>query len=117
MDLNSANQAHSEWKVKLRLAINKQEQLDVATVSADNCCAFGKWLHGEAKSKYKSLPAYRDCVGKHATFHKEAGAVARLINAKDYAKASAALDGGTPYASASSAVGAAILGLKKVVPA
>jgi methyl-accepting chemotaxis protein len=117
MDLNTAHQAHSDWKIKLRLAITKKEQLDADTISKDNCCAFGKWLHGEAASAYGRLPGYKDCLGKHAAFHKEAGAVARTINTGQYAKAEAMLGAGTPYAMASKAVGSAILGLKKAVPA
>ena len=30
MDLNQAGQTHSEWKIKLRMAIAKQEALDAA---------------------------------------------------------------------------------------
>ena len=117
MDLDLAGQAHAQWKVKLRTAITKQETLNVATVGADNCCPLGQWLHGEAKSRYNALPAYRDCVGKHAAFHREAGSVARAINDRDYDRAGKMLDAGTPYAAASSAVGSAILGLKKAVGA
>lgn len=117
MDLDKAGQAHAEWKVKLRTAIVRKEQLDLATVSADNCCALGKWLHGEARQAYGSNPAYRECVTKHAAFHRAAGDVARAINAGQYEQATRMLDGGTPYASASSAVGSAILGLKKAVVA
>lgn len=113
MDLNQAGTAHAEWKVKLRMAIAKKEQLDAATIGTDNACALGKWLHGAAKSQYGTLRSYADCVARHAAFHREAGAVARSINARDYAKAEAMLGGGTPYAAASSAVGSAILGLKK----
>ena len=113
MDLNQASQAHSEWKVKLRMAITKAEQVDAAAITADNQCALGKWLHGEAKSQYGRLRSHGDCLARHAAFHKEAGAVARAINAKDYAKAEGMLGAGTPYASATSAVGSAILGLKK----
>ncbi|WP_088278467.1 CZB domain-containing protein [Ideonella sp. A 288] len=113
MDLSQATQAHSEWKVKLRMAITKKESLDANTISADNCCNLGKWLHGEAKGKYASLRSYSECVQRHAAFHREAGAVARVINSGDFAKATQMLDGGTAYSAASSSVGAAILGLKK----
>ena len=113
MDLNQASAAHAEWKVKLRMAITKQEQLDAGAITLDNACMLGKWLHGPAKAQYSGLRSYGDCVAKHAAFHREAGAVARCINAKDYAKAEAMLAGGTAYAAASSAVGSAILGLKK----
>lgn len=115
MDLNSASQAHAEWKVKLRMAIAKKESLDAATISKDNCCALGKWLHGEAKGQFGKFPAYLDCVSKHAEFHREAGKVASAINAADFDRASKMLDAGTPYAHATSAVSSAILGLKKAV--
>ena len=113
MDLSQASQAHSDWKIKLRLAITKQEQLDVITIKADNCCALGKWLHGEARTKYAGLKSYADCTQRHAAFHQEAGSVAEAINRRDYVKAGQMLDAGTRYAAASSAVGSAILGLKK----
>lgn len=117
MDFDSAGQAHAQWKVKLRMAITKQEMLDATTIAKDNCCPLGQWLHGDAKSIYGTNPAYRDCVGKHAAFHREAGAVAQAINARDYSRATKMLDAGTPYAAASSAVGSAILGLKKAAAA
>jgi hypothetical protein len=53
----------------------------------------------------------------HAGFQREAAAVARMINATQYAQAGQALEAGTPYVAASSAVGASILGLKKAVSA
>ncbi len=115
MDLNQAAQAHSEWKVKLRAAITKRETLDVATISADNCCPLGKWLHGDAKGKYNAFKSYSECVSRHAAFHREAGAVAKVVNAKQYAQAEAMLSAGTPFMSASAAAGSAILGLKKEV--
>ena len=113
MDLNAASQAHSEWKIKLRMAITKREQLDAVTIGKDNCCALGKWLHGEGKPQIGKYKSYVDCVTRHATFHREAGAVAQAINKGDYAKADAMLEGGTAYAAASSAVLAAIGALKK----
>jgi methyl-accepting chemotaxis protein len=117
MDLDVASTAHSEWKVKLRLAIAKQEKLDAATIALDNCCPLGKWLHGEAKGLFTSLPAYKDCMAKHAVFHREAGKVALMINAGNFGAASKMLEAGTPYALASTSVGSAILGLKKAVVA
>lgn len=113
MDLEKASQAHAEWKVKLRMAIAKKEQLDVRSISADNCCPLGLWLHGEGKGQYNKLKTYSDCVGKHAAFHREAGQVALAINQQRYADAEKMLGAGTPYAAATSAVGSAILGLKK----
>ncbi|MEQ1637824.1 MAG: CZB domain-containing protein [Methylococcales bacterium] len=113
MDLNSAMLKHTEWKIKLRSAITKQETLDVITISKDNCCDFGKWLHSDAKTKFGKLASYTDCVSKHATFHLAASKVASAINSKKYAEAEAMLNVGSPYTTASSAVGVAIMRLKK----
>ena len=54
MDLDGALAAHADWKIKLRAAIDNHENIDVAKLSKDNCCAFGMWLHGEAKQKLRS---------------------------------------------------------------
>lgn len=113
MDLNEAIKAHSEWKMKLRGAISAKSTLDAATISRDDCCALGKWLHGESKPAFGKLTAHADCVRHHAAFHKEAGKVATTINAGKYAEAEQMLGSGSPYASASNAVVIAIGALKR----
>ena len=113
MDLNEAIGKHAEWKMKFRSAISKQETMDASTISKDNCCELGKWLHGEAKAKFGALTSHSTCVAKHASFHVEAGKVAQAINSKKYAEAEAMMNAGTPYTAASSAVGVAIMQLKK----
>lgn len=113
MDLESAIQKHAEWKTKFRTAISGHQTMDVATISKDNCCELGKWLHGDAKAKYGRLASLADCVTRHASFHTEAGKVAAAINAKKFAEAEAMLGAGTAYTNASSAVGGAIVKLKK----
>lgn len=113
MDLGNAIQAHSEWKVKFRTAIAKQETMDTATISADHCCALGAWLHGEGKKRFGSLASHTKCVANHRLFHVEAGKIAQAINAKRYPEAERMLAINTPFAAASTAVGAAILLLKR----
>ena len=113
MDLNQAIQKHAEWKLKFRSAISKNETMDITTISKDNCCELGKWLHGEAKPKFGGLQSYVSCVAKHAAFHVEAGKVAQAINAKKFLEADAMLNAGTVYTLASSAVGVAIIQFKK----
>ncbi|MFO1216781.1 MAG: CZB domain-containing protein [Burkholderiaceae bacterium] len=115
MDLNKASSAHTDWKVKLRMAIAKKERLDAASIGADNCCALGQWLHAEGRAVHGRSAVFSDLVKKHAAFHREAGAVAQAINAGQYDKASGMLEAGTPYVSASSAVVTAILGFKKTL--
>lgn len=113
MDLNSAISKHAEWKVKFRGAIAKKESLDAATIAKDNCCDLGKYLHGEAKAKFAGSQGYRTCVEKHASFHVEAGKVAAAINAKRFDEATAMIGAGTPFSSASNAVGVAIMNLQR----
>jgi methyl-accepting chemotaxis protein len=113
MDLNEAIRKHAEWKLKFRKAIAGQESMDAETISKENCCELGKWLHGEAKTKHSKFSSYNECVATHAAFHIEAGKVAKVINAKKYAEAEAMIGSDTSYQKASSAVGLAIMRLKK----
>ena len=113
MNLDNAISAHAEWKMKLRSAIAAQSQLDAATISKDNCCPLGQWLHGEARAKYGHLEGFRRCLEAHANFHREAGRVAQLINQKKFSEAEAAIGLNTHYAVASSEAGAAIIHLKR----
>lgn len=74
--IDSAVIAHSEWKVRLRQAIETGEsEHSPLDVSADNKCAFGKWLHDELDSSGRTSSHYRDVVQLHADFHKEAGSI------------------------------------------
>lgn len=47
MNLDTAVQTHALWNTKLRNAISKREQMDLITLSRDDCCELGIWLHGE----------------------------------------------------------------------
>lgn len=113
MNLDDAIAAHAEWKMKLRFAIQRKEQLDVSIISLDNKCPFGQWLHGDAKTKYGKLAGYTTCVAKHSEFHRCAGNVAQTINAGKYTEAKAMMGNDTPFAAASSDVGVAIIRLRK----
>lgn len=113
MNFDEAIQKHAEWKIKFRSAMGKKEQLDVATICADNKCALGLWLHGEGRQTHGQHPGYAEVVKRHAEFHKAAGAVAAVINSGDYDKAEKMLTLGTPFASTSSAVGTALMSLKR----
>jgi len=113
IDLDKALEKHSEWKVKLRTAISKREEMDAATISRDDCCDFGKWLHQDVKHHLAHEPNYADCVSKHAAFHIEAGRIANMINAKKFSEAEALLGNGSAFVAASTAVGVAIMRLKK----
>lgn len=114
MDLDDAVKKHAEWKLKFRNAIAQKEKMDEATISKDNCCMLGQWLYGDGRKAHGSHAEFTDLVGKHKEFHQAAGNVARLINAQDYVGAEQAISNGTPYTTASSAVGVAIQKLKRI---
>lgn len=114
MNLDEAVQKHAGWKIKFRSAISKKEQLDAATISKDNCCEVGQWLHGEGRARYGTKPEFQKARDKHKLFHAEAGKIANLINGGMYSQAEAALDLGTAYTNVSSELGVAFLALKKI---
>ena len=106
MDLDKARKAHDDWKVKLRLAMIRHEQLDAATIAKDNACELGKWLQADGV-KHAAAPEYRECKAKHAAFHVEAGKVAKMINDGKHTEAEAALGSGSAFSKASfEAIGA-----------
>jgi methyl-accepting chemotaxis protein len=117
MDFENAISAHVEWKTKLRGAIAAKSELDSFTAARDDVCPLGKWLHGDARTKYAHLAEFSGCVQSHAAFHREAGRVATLINARRYDEATAALDGGAPYAKASMETTIAISKLREQIEA
>ena len=113
MDLEQAITKHAEWKLKLRNAISKKEILDQKSISKDNCCDLGKWLHTDGGIKFGTLNSFQDVVKKHAIFHLEAGNVAILVNSKQYIQADAQLNADTSFSKASQAVAMAIMALKR----
>lgn len=112
MNLDHALAAHADWKVKLRVALADHATLDAETLASDCKCQLGLWLHGEGRVAHGASANFKSCVAAHADFHRAAGAVARAINARDYASAEQQLDLGTPFAAASSAVAVAVRRLK-----
>jgi methyl-accepting chemotaxis protein len=115
VDLKMAVQKHAEWKYKFRTAMTTSEPMDAATISKDNCCEFGKWLHGEAKAPHSHLGSYAKCLSAHAAFHVEAGKIAALINSQKKDEAEQMLAAGTPYHEASKRVGIAIIELNNEI--
>jgi len=117
INLNDAIRAHADWRNKLRVAITKQETLDAATVSRDDCCALGKWLHGGGRAQFGQRPVFVQLLDAHRTFHQEAGKVAQAVNQGRYEEAGRMLEVDTGYARASNAVGQCIVTLNRQVAA
>jgi Chemoreceptor zinc-binding domain len=112
MNLNEAISKHIEWKVKFMTTILKQEAMDTETISKDNCCELGKWLHEDGKAQFENLASYSICLNKHATFHIEAGKIAAKINEKKFNDAEAMLKAGLPYTTSSNSLSLAIKNLE-----
>jgi hypothetical protein len=112
INLENAIKAHADWKSKLRSAAMHNEQLDANTISQDNCCELGKWLHGPGGSRFGGKPSFVNLIAAHANFHTEAAKVARTINQGDGARGEKMLDSGTDFAQASAEVGRLIIQLK-----
>ncbi|MGP1454556.1 MAG: CZB domain-containing protein [Treponema sp.] len=115
IDFTLTIKTHKDWKRKLHAAIIDRAQVNADEIGCDNCCAFGKWLYGEAKEQYAALSSYKNCVEQHKKFHQEAGKVAVLINAGKFNEAEALLRPGALYNVASSAVEVAATALKNEV--
>jgi methyl-accepting chemotaxis protein len=104
INLDNAIKAHADWRAKLRGAAERREQLDAETVSRDNCCEMGKWLHGAGGSKFGGKPTFEKLIDAHQNFHKEAGKVAHRINQGDGDQATHMLGSGSRFSQASNIV-------------
>ena len=103
VDVDVYIDAHRQWKVKLRDAIENREEVDAATLSRDDCCALGKWIYGEGQ-RLGGRETFTQLIERHKHFHQVAGGVAEQINQRRYREAEDALAPGTPFSAATSAV-------------
>jgi methyl-accepting chemotaxis protein len=103
IDVDAMIDAHRQWKVRLRDAIEGHERVDAQTLSRDDCCALGKWIHGDGQ-RLGGRPAFIELIERHRRFHQVAGSVGELINRRRYREAEDALAPGTPFSGATSDV-------------
>lgn len=67
--------AHNDWKMKIRMYVNHPDNsIDTGTLSVDNACGLGKWIHGDGK-KFMHLPEMKELVEEHKNFHKAAAEI------------------------------------------
>ncbi|MBV0934289.1 CZB domain-containing protein [Marinobacterium weihaiense] len=80
LDFKSAIEAHQRWKSRLNDVIQgrSQETLDPSTVARDDCCALGKWIHGNGGAQFSGQPEFAELKRQHAHFHVCAGHVLLL---------------------------------------
>lgn len=112
MQLENAVLVHYVWKSRLKNAIASKTSLDAAIVARDDCCEVGQWLYGEGGRPYRTTPQFTTLMDSHKAFHLEAGKVADLVNAGRFDEAASMVEGGTPFAATSLAVGMAAKALQ-----
>jgi hypothetical protein len=96
--VNAAVAAHGQWKARLRDAISTgSSEFQVAVVSQDAQCVFGKWLYGEGKTSFPSAADREKVRTLHAEFHREAAKVLALAVSGKAKEASLALEPGSPF--------------------
>lgn len=102
-DFDAAISAHIDWKMKLSKYLQKPDgSLDHNKVCLDNACLLGKWIYCEGKSFAAVNPSLFESVKEsHATFHKAAGEIIRLINSGESQKAEEMLGASGQYVSIS----------------
>jgi methyl-accepting chemotaxis protein len=103
IDVDAIIDGHRQWKLKLREAVESGDQIDVATLSRDDCCALGKWIYADGQ-RLRGRTSFTALVNNHAHFHQVAGQVGELINTGRYTQAEDALAPNTPFANATSDV-------------
>lgn len=80
MDIDSAVQAHSQWKLRLLKYARgtATEKIDISALGKDNLCALGKWLHTDGQ-KYVDNKGFAKLLETHAAFHACAASVGTLV--------------------------------------
>lgn len=112
MNLIEAYTRDKELKDRFLEAINAKAQIDASIVGKPDRCVLGNWLHGEAERKCQLLKTYKPALETHTAFHVQATKVAKLINAREYDDARAALADGSAFAKALLVMGMALAKLK-----
>ncbi|WP_333709025.1 methyl-accepting chemotaxis protein [Tepidimonas ignava] len=114
LDIDAIIDAHRQWKVKLRDAIENQATVDVDTLRRDDCCALGKWIYGEGRNRFGHAPRFAELIERHEHFHQVAAGVGEMVNQKRYREAEDAIAPGTPFAQATRGVVQVLSAAKRI---
>jgi len=114
LDVDGAIDAHRQWKVKLRDAIENQAPVDTDTLRRDDCCALGKWIYGEGRQRFGSQPRFAELIERHKHFHQVAAGVGELVNRREWRQAEEAIAPGTPFSQATRAVVQVLSAVKRI---
>jgi len=109
-EIESAVAAHSAWKTRLHDAIDKGIlEIPIATIKADNQCAFGKWLYSPSITQSNRSKEYQAVKGAHAEFHGVAAKVAELAQAGNKTEANTLMGLGGEFSRISSKLHQALM--------
>lgn len=86
-DFSAARVKHSAWKIKLRKFLDHNEGLTPQQASSHHDCELGKWLYGEALTKYKHVPEMAVLEREHKQLH---ATVKTIVDFKSAGNATAA---------------------------
>lgn len=77
LNMKEAIDAHTTWTRHIEQHINNGDVdvFSIARASADHNCELGKWLHGEAKKQFGTMPEYHELCKAHTDFHLYVGNV------------------------------------------
>lgn len=89
LDMKQALDAHVNWlhRLEAKLAGTCTEELDLTTVSSDDHCKLGLWIHGSAKTMFGQLQEYIELRDAHAEFHRKVGEVLKDIKQRNHERA------------------------------
>ncbi len=95
--IESALQAHAQWKGRLESAVaTGRSEFEPDVVRQDNACQFGKWLYAFPKEEMENGD-YKKVKALHAEFHATAGAILKLALAGKKGEAQRELEAGGNY--------------------
>lgn len=115
----AAVDTHVKWKSRLQSHVRGEstEKFDIDTVSRDDQCAVGQWIHGIGGERFGRSPAFNAVRDHHAHFHRCAGEVLGQMHNGEKERALQMLESGA-FAEASSKVVESIVVLfEEVAPA
>ncbi|MFD2450918.1 methyl-accepting chemotaxis protein [Ideonella paludis] len=113
VDVDAMIDAHRQWKVKLRHAIEHREHVDTATLSRDDCCALGKWIYGDGQG-LRERSTFTALLERHKRFHSVAAGVGQLINQGQYLDAEEAMAPGSTFSQATGDVANVLSTAKRI---
>lgn len=115
MNFDEAVRTHCLWKIHLLgiIAGTITDPLDPKVIEADDTCALGIWIHGEAK-EYAHLDEYQMLLKEHASFHRKVGKAVTLVHGGLFDQAKSYLET-SQFTDASKRIIHAIRSLQKAV--